>query len=82
MAVAAATLGATKDFYTDEALAAKLPFLPAVNDALSNSNPQPSSADWPKIQDQLETAVQDAVSGAKSVGDAVAAMHDALSVLK
>ena len=27
VAVAAATLGATKDFYTDEALAAKLPFL-------------------------------------------------------
>jgi multiple sugar transport system substrate-binding protein len=82
VAVAAATLGATKDFYTDEALAAKLPFLPAVNAALSNSNPQPSSADWPKIQDELETAVQDAVSGAKSVDDAVAAMQDALSVLK
>jgi multiple sugar transport system substrate-binding protein len=82
VAVAAATLGATKDFYTDEDLAAKLPFLPAVNAALSNSNPQPSSADWPKIQDQLETAVQDAISGSKSVDDAVAAMQTALSVLK
>ena len=81
VAVAAATLGATKDFYTDDALAAKLPFLPAVNDALSNSNPQPSSGDWGKIQDQLETAVQDAISGAKSIDDAVAAMHDALSAL-
>jgi multiple sugar transport system substrate-binding protein len=82
IAVKAATLGATKDFYEDEDLAAKLPFLPAVNAALTNSNPQPSSADWPKIQDQLETAVQDAVSGTKSVDDAVAAMQDALSVLK
>jgi multiple sugar transport system substrate-binding protein len=81
VAVAAATLGATKDFYTDEDLAAQLPFLPAVNAALSNSNPQPSSAEWPQIQDQLETAVQDAISGAKSIDDAVAAMQDALSVL-
>jgi multiple sugar transport system substrate-binding protein len=81
VAVAAATLGATKDFYTDDALAAKLPFLPAVNAALSNSNPQPSGADWPKIQDQLETAVQDAISGTKSVGDAVSAMDDALKAL-
>jgi ABC-type glycerol-3-phosphate transport system substrate-binding protein len=81
VAVAAATLGATKDFYTDEELAAKLPFLPAVNAALSNSNPQPSGADWPKIQDALETAVQDAVSGTKSVPDAVAAMHEALAQL-
>jgi ABC-type glycerol-3-phosphate transport system substrate-binding protein len=81
VAVAAATLGATKDFYTDEELAGQLPFLPAVNAALSNSNPQPSSADWPKIQDQLETAVQDAVSGTKSVDEAVAAMQDALSAL-
>lgn len=82
VAVVAATLGATKDFYTDEALAAKLPFLPAVNAALSNSNPQPSGAAWPQIQDQLETAVQDAISGAKSIPDAVAAMHEALSALE
>jgi ABC-type glycerol-3-phosphate transport system substrate-binding protein len=82
VAVAAATLGATKDFYTDEALAAKLPFLPAVNAALSNSNPQPSGADWPQIQDQLETAVQDAISGAKSIDDAVAAMNEALKALE
>jgi maltose-binding protein MalE len=78
----AATLGATKDFYTDEALAAELPFLPAVNAALSNSNPQPSGAQWPQIQDQLEAAVQDAISGAKSIPDAVAAMHEALSALE
>ena len=81
VAVAAATLGATKDFYTDKALAAKLPFLPAVNEALSNSNPQPSSAAWPKIQDQLETAVQDAISGNKSVDQAEQAMQDALKAL-
>lgn len=82
IAVVSATLGATKSFYEDEELAAKLPFLPAVNAALSNSNPQPSGADWPQIQDALETAVQDAVSGTKSVADAVAAMEQALSALK
>ena len=82
IAVKAATLGATKDFYEDKDLAAKLPFLPAVNAALTNSNPQPSSADWPKIQDQIETAVQDAITGAKSEDAAVSAMQDALSVLK
>jgi ABC-type glycerol-3-phosphate transport system substrate-binding protein len=81
VAVAAATLGATKDFYTDKDLAAKLPFLPAVNEALTNSNPQPSTAAWPKIQDQLETAVQDAISGSKSVDQAVSAMDDALKAL-
>jgi ABC-type glycerol-3-phosphate transport system substrate-binding protein len=81
VAVVAATLGATKSFYEDAELAAQLPFLPAVNAALSNSNPQPSGTQWPQVQDQLETAVQDAVSGTKSVDQAVAAMHEALSVL-
>ncbi|CAN5466422.1 sugar ABC transporter substrate-binding protein [soil metagenome] len=82
VAVAANTLGATEDFYTNEDVLAKLPFLPAVNAALQNANPQPSLADWPKIQDIIETAVQDAVIGNKTSAEAVAAMQDALATLK
>ena len=82
VAVSSATLGATKDFYDDAEVTAKLPFLPAVNEALTNSNPQPSSSDWPKIQDQIETAVQDAISGTKSSADAVSAMQAALATLQ
>jgi ABC-type glycerol-3-phosphate transport system substrate-binding protein len=82
VAVAANTLGATEDFYTNEEVLAKLPFLPAVNAALQNANPQPSLADWPKIQDAIETAVQDAMTGSKTSAEAAAAMQDALSILK
>ena len=56
VAVQAATAGATKDFYTNTDVTSKLPFLPAMNQALTNTNPQPSLATWPKIQDAIETA--------------------------
>ncbi|MDQ1571285.1 MAG: multiple sugar transport system substrate-binding protein [Actinomycetota bacterium] len=81
VALAASTLGATKSFYTDKAVTSKLPFLPAVNAALSNSNPQPSLATWPKIQTAIEVAVQDAIQGKKTTAQAVAAMQDALKGL-
>jgi multiple sugar transport system substrate-binding protein len=79
VAVAAATAGATKDFYTNSAVTAKLPFLPAMNQALTTSNPQPSLAAWPKIQDQIELAVQNAILGKQSPSEAAAAMRSALS---
>jgi multiple sugar transport system substrate-binding protein len=81
VAVAASTLGATKSFYTDKDVTSKLPFLPAVNSALSNANPQPSLATWPKIQTAIEVAVQQAIQGKETVAQAVAAMHTALKGL-
>lgn len=82
IAVQGGTAGATKAFYTDGALTAKLPYLPALGKALSNSNPQPSLPAWPHAQDTIETAVQDAVTGKQSVAAAVqsmqAAVHTAL----
>lgn len=75
IAVQAATAGATKDFYTDTAVTSKLPFLPAMNQALTNTNPQPSLASWPKIQDEIETAVQQAILGKATAAQAAATMH-------
>lgn len=79
VAVAAATAGATKDFYTNTEVAAKLPFLSAMNDALTTSNPQPSLATWPKAQDQIELAVQEAIDGKKTPEQAAAAMKQAVA---
>jgi multiple sugar transport system substrate-binding protein len=79
VAIAAATGGATKDFYTNADVAAKLPFLDAMNKALTNSNPQPSVAAWPKAQDQIELAVQEAIQGHKSPEQAADAMFQAVS---
>ncbi len=81
VALAASTLGATKDFYKDKSVTSKLPFLPAVNAALSNANPQPSLASWPTIQNAIETSVQQAILGKETVAQAVAAMHTALKGL-
>lgn len=74
----AATGGSTKDFYENKDLAQSLPFLPAMQLAFQNSNPQPSLANWPKIQDQIELDVQDAISGKKTPSQAAQAMHDQL----
>ncbi|BCB80845.1 sugar ABC transporter substrate-binding protein [Phytohabitans flavus] len=79
VAVAAATAGATKDFYTNAEVAAKLPFLSAMNDALTTSNPQPSLAAWPKAQDQIELAVQEAIEGKKTPDQAADAMGQAVA---
>ncbi|SNT60707.1 ABC-type glycerol-3-phosphate transport system, substrate-binding protein [Asanoa hainanensis] len=79
VAVAAATAGATKDFYTNPDVAAKLPFLDAMNKALTTSNPQPSLASWPKAQDQIELAVQEAIQGKKSPEQAADVMYEAVS---
>jgi multiple sugar transport system substrate-binding protein len=79
VAVAAATAGATKDFYTNTEVTAKLPFLPAMNQALTTSNPQPSLAAWPKIQDQIELAVQNAILGKETPAQAADAMRQALT---
>ncbi len=75
IAVQAATAGATKDFYTDTAVTSKLPFLPAMNQALTDTNPQPSLASWPKIQDEIETAVQQAILGKATPAQAAETMH-------
>jgi multiple sugar transport system substrate-binding protein len=63
VAKAAATAGATKDFYENKTLLASLPFLPAMQASLANANPQPSLADWPKAQDSIETTVQQVIEG-------------------
>jgi ABC-type glycerol-3-phosphate transport system substrate-binding protein len=75
----AKTAGATKDFYEDKALVADLPFLPALEAALTNSNAQPSLADWPRIQDGIEHAVQKAIEGKASAADAAQSIEDLLS---
>lgn len=79
VAKAAKTAGATKDFYEDKALVAALPFLPALQAALSNSNAQPSLADWPRIQDAIEQAVQGAIEGQSSPADAAASIEATLA---
>ena len=79
VAVAAATAGATKDFYTNTEVTAKLPFLPAMNQALTNSNPQPSLAVWPKVQDQIELNVQNAILGKQSPDQAVTNIKQVLT---
>jgi ABC-type glycerol-3-phosphate transport system substrate-binding protein len=70
VAKAAATAGATKDFYENTELLASLPFLTAMQAALGNANPQPSLAVWPKAQDNIELAVQEVIEGKKTPEDA------------
>jgi multiple sugar transport system substrate-binding protein len=79
VAVAAATAGATKDFYTNTEVTAKLPFLPAMNQALTNSNPQPSLAVWPKVQEDIELNVQNAILGKLSTAQAVENIRKSLT---
>jgi ABC-type glycerol-3-phosphate transport system substrate-binding protein len=69
VAKVAATAGATKEFYEDKDLVASLPFLPALQSALQNANAQPSLANWSKIQDGIELAVQGAIEGKTSPAD-------------
>jgi multiple sugar transport system substrate-binding protein len=78
IAVEGGTAGGTESFYTDRALTAKLPFLPALNHALANTNPQPNLPAWPQAQNAIETAIQDAVSRGQSVSATVAAMQSAV----
>jgi multiple sugar transport system substrate-binding protein len=78
IAVQGGTAGGTKSFYTDRALTAKLPFLPALNQALTNTNPQPNLPNWPQAQDAIETGIQNAVSGKQSVSATVQAMQSAV----
>jgi ABC-type glycerol-3-phosphate transport system substrate-binding protein len=75
----AKTAGATKEFYTDKALVADLPFLPALQAALTNSNPQPSLPNWSRVQDRIEQAVQTAIEGKASAAEAAQSIEDALS---
>jgi multiple sugar transport system substrate-binding protein len=77
----AKTAGATKDFYEDAALVADLPFLPALQAALQNSNAQPSLTDWPKLQDAIEHAVQEAIEGTISAADAAQKIEDTLTAV-
>jgi multiple sugar transport system substrate-binding protein len=63
VAKAAATAGATKDFYENKDLLASLPFLPAMQAALQNANPQPSLSVWPKAQDAIELDTQAVIQG-------------------
>lgn len=79
VAKASATAGSTTDFYENAQLAEELPFLPAMQAALENSLPQPSLADWPKAQDQVELAVQEAISGDKTPLEAAESMQAALA---
>jgi ABC-type glycerol-3-phosphate transport system substrate-binding protein len=74
----AATGAATASFYTDQTLAQALPFLPAMQQALANSNAQPSLATWPKLQDQIEHDVQAALSGTMTAAQAAQAMDQQL----
>ncbi|HVY20663.1 MAG TPA: extracellular solute-binding protein [Bauldia sp.] len=69
VAKVAATAGATKQFYEDKDLVASLPFLPALQGALQNANAQPSLANWSKVQDEIELAVQGAIEGKTSPAD-------------
>jgi ABC-type glycerol-3-phosphate transport system substrate-binding protein len=75
----AKTAGATKDFYEYPDLVAKLPFLPALQAALQNANAQPSLADWPRIQDGIEHAVQDAINGTIDAAGAAQRIEDVLN---
>jgi ABC-type glycerol-3-phosphate transport system substrate-binding protein len=74
----AATGAATASFYTDQSLAQSLPFLPAMQLALANSNAQPSLASWPKLQDQIEHDVQAALSGSTTAAQAAQTMDQQL----
>jgi hypothetical protein len=45
-----------------------------MNEALAKSNPQPSLAVWPKVQDQIEQTVQRVILGKDSPAEGAAAM--------
>jgi ABC-type glycerol-3-phosphate transport system substrate-binding protein len=77
VATTAYTAGATTDFYKDKALTRKLAFLPAMNAALAHSQPQPSIAQWPKLQDAIELQVQNAITGKTTPLKAAKAMRAA-----
>jgi multiple sugar transport system substrate-binding protein len=79
VARAAGTAGATQDFYEDKALVADLPFLPALRAALTNSNAQPSLANWPRIQDGIEHEVQNAIEGKSTAAETAQSIEDTLS---
>jgi multiple sugar transport system substrate-binding protein len=79
VARSAKTAGATKDFYEDKALVADLPFLPALQAALSHSNPQPSLSGWPRIQDGIEHAVQEAIEGKATAAGAAQTIEATLT---
>jgi ABC-type glycerol-3-phosphate transport system substrate-binding protein len=74
VAKSAATMGATRDFYENKGLQASLPFLPALQAALGNTNPQPSLSLWPKAQDSIELTVQDVISGKVSPDQGAASL--------
>jgi multiple sugar transport system substrate-binding protein len=73
-----ATAGATKDFYANKSLAKKMPFLPAMQAALKNTEPQPSLSKWPQIQDQIELAVQNAIQHKLTPNQAARSMQATL----
>lgn len=70
MAKEAYTCGSTYDFYANEELRAALPFMDAMQKALSNSKPQPSIKNWGAIQETLELSVYDVFVGRKSTEEA------------
>lgn len=78
VAKAAATAGATTDFYENKELLASLPFLPAMQAALQNANPQPSLATWPKAQDAIELATQAVIQGQATPDKAAADIAEQL----
>ncbi len=78
VAVEAFTGGGTKDFYADPALTEKLPFMGAVQEALTKSEPQPSLAEWPQIQEAIELEVQNAISGKATPEEAAQSVRDTL----
>lgn len=78
IAVQAGTAGATASFYKDAAVTTKLPFLPALNQALTTANPQPSLPTWPKAQNDIEVAVENAISGKAGVSQTVDNIQKAL----
>jgi hypothetical protein len=55
-----------------------LPFLPALRAALTNSNAQPSLANWPRIQDGIEHDVQKAIEGKATAADSAQSIEDTL----
>jgi ABC-type glycerol-3-phosphate transport system substrate-binding protein len=79
VAVTGATAGSTTDFYTNKALLKKLPFLPAMNAAFKNTEPQPSLTKWPQIQDKVELAVQNAIQGKLTPRQAARSMRATLN---
>lgn len=72
------TAGATHDFYQDAALLQDMPFLGALQSALKNANAQPSIAEWPRLQDGIEKAVQGAIEGSLTAQEAAQEMADLL----